>query len=357
MINVFKVLIFILVLPTVYASGKIEKSIDAPVWSSELKRWFLPISSWNDEAEYLAKGKFYEINPQFSEVDLKKNLLDLYKDSSLQGRPVLTMSTSGLLKDGAMICSWMDKSYPKKIKPYAICGNKYCTEIDSFGVVPDNFLLMEFVEVKQKKPCPYNFNYHVRDTQNSNGAYESRLNIPYKKIDPRGNYLIISSGVDEYFLDIRSCRTNPSFCGFREIKQSQFEKDWKKLQTHIQKKDVSVLNDLIKELLPCVLNKDSKCILEHFATKYEGSEDWLYHQPVVNDELISELKTCLDYKQLLPHTWGTRGIKKICIFEPWSLEPLPPGKKAKLLPLTYPEALGVKNRPMGEITIDPNPQK
>jgi hypothetical protein len=346
---------------------------DIPSPTSENLRWLVPADGWRYIPQHLLKGQFFRISvPETSSNPTK---FKIYKISKLDGQPSIEIQNDNIYLNGKVACDRSRSTYERKrviTKELFECAHASCKSLstkDSFVHHQSNLHLDSTYLLNAEKynsECPIKINYHAKmmawSRKDSDSLYDV-LKIG-RNTDRGYNYYFKSEGIakdnsyievlvngEKHYLDIRFCKEDPGNCTNVDVKFSDYEKDWIELKKHQQSKDLDVLNILISELKPCVEKRDVACVKMFFPNKekddyllewYEG-----YEIPTItiDDHFIKELNACLDYKNLLPHLYGSRGVEKVCIFQEIGTKKIQDKsdrKKAKLINITYPEAVRVR---------------
>lgn len=332
---------------------------DLPEPSSENFRWLVPADAWRYKTAHLLKGRFFKIS---SLEDLK-----IYKTSALIGPPYIILK--GLVYKGDDdVCG--TSTYKRKVATTSNlfeCNHASCTSLVPTDYNYRNNIFLDssyLVDVDKYTRCSLSINYisrsYIRDDPNKDSIYDYIIRstavtyktnhyIEYVRVDREMNYLeILVDGVKHY-VDIRVCKKNTENCKEVDIKLSDYEKDWIKLKKHQEKKDLYGMNYLIANLRPCVEKKDIACIRKFLPDPTEDDylSDWYagYEIPSIkiDDELIKELKACLDYNNVLPHLYASRGISKVCIFHFRDQPEKINESNIKIINLTYPEAVRISD--------------
>lgn len=322
--------------------------------TSEDLRFLLPADNWGQIAHYQIKGQYFLIS--LDEESNTKLTLNFYKDPSFSGKPTLSMDSYNIRNESnaKVICEVERMSqFKKKVSKYAMCSYLTCDEIhNSDEIYLYTFDLLNRVQVNESDkpigPCPVNIPFITdkdRDLSNLNFFFK------FEEFDKNQNYLKIRIGDDILFADVRFCKISKN-CSVVVKEKSLLDHDNDYLSARIQARDVDELNDLITNLRPCVIKKDKECIKKYFLTYDDlivSKEAVEYVQfsmfknlkvPELNDENLNELEACLDYKNLLPHLLGSKGLKKVCVFNKLAnLKRLPPKGKTFLSALVYPEGV------------------
>lgn len=322
--------------------------------SSEDPRFLLPADKWDKIADYQMKGTYFLISLD-TETNSKLSL-NFYKDTSFSGSPVASMDDYSFkikFNDKATCQVHRKSMVKKKVSKYAMCTFLSCDEVNTESEL--NLFTFDSqyrVKIDEKEiedgPCPVNIPliFNIDSDLMVNNFF-----FRFEEFDKNQNYLKIRLNNDVLFADVRFCKTTKN-CSVINKSKSLLEHDNDYLSARIQAKDVDELNDLIAYLRPCVIKKDKDCIKKYFLT-YDDldvskeAEEYLQFSmfknlkiPELNDETIKELEACLDYKNLLPHLLGTKGIKKVCVFNKLAISKrLPPKGKTFLSALVYPEGV------------------
>lgn len=321
------------------------------------KRFLVPADEWKQDVNFL-KGRFLKID--LSVQDSPSRMLAVYTDSSFVGEPSFRIDNVGRIYFGKDYCVRTRSALKETISPFIRCGYFYCKKESGAGVKwgYDEVIATDWLYSKtEQMNCPFKSNYY-QSTENVGDGEISFLFIPIEENDLNREYVKIDVGHRKLYLDIRFCKhpENRDKCQMLNINRSDFEKSLDFLNEHISKKDIKSLNQLIENLLPCVLSKDVKCIKKYTVSSVDVEKDsnyvnFKYIPPVIDSEYMKELKKCLDYKNLLPHLMGTRGEKKVCLFfDAANSRERPPKGHFKLFPLVYPEGVR-KSDSMGDLNI------
>lgn len=333
-------------------------------------RWGIPQDLWLMKDSFLMKGKYFRITIDKKIGINEKDIVDyfsIYSDVHMKGKPVFSAYSSGILKNGKEACEKKNVGNSILTKNVLECGYGYCekysgsepVEVKSYGHLNINWS-------QNNELCPYEIPYVV--STYSRGHSESRdlyyitdpgtqFNFKYSGISPDKTSLEILINNKKYYLDIRFCKKHSDSCEFVDYTHSLFEESKIQLKEHQAKKDLPLLNILISSLLPCVKKKDTRCIEKYFITTSDddvlelGSSFKYQKKIIITQDMINELEACLDYGSVLPHLYGARGVKKVCIFQQRANSGLANNSNetlvgVKLLGIAYPEA--VRTRPSTE---------
>lgn len=365
-----KILIFFLAL---YLNSSLADSFteddrkylsDLPTPTSENFRWLVPADAWRYKQKHLLKGKYFKIS------SIKE--LNVYDNPSFNNSPLYILKGS-IYKGNKDLCEGIPYKRTK-LTNFLDCMHAFCKELELTLPLEKSknyrkYSLNEYsdaeylLNVEKYSKCLVDMDYmsrlYIRDNSDEDSIYNYvtrskqvtyRLNHYLKSvgIDKDKNYLeVLVNGVKHY-VDIRACKKTPENCKEVDIKFSDYEKDWIKLKKHQEKKDLYGMNYLIANLRPCVEKRDVACIKKFFPdpVKDDYLTDWYIGYEMsevkVDDELINELKACLDYKNVLPHLYASRGINKACIFHFRDSANKIDKSDIKLLNVTYPEAVRIE---------------
>lgn len=348
---------------------------DLPEPTTENLRWAMPADSWEYKDQHLLKGKFFQMSSKNRSANSEKSVdgflesLNVYTTPSLKGEPLFNIRRKHLNKKNDTLCfSYYTPGINVLGKEIIQCETAYCEPNKDMMSVKSTFHVLDATQkfkFSAGLDCPFQLSYDFKyfaESSGGNSIYDytappsrDKGYIFYFKptsIDKEGNYIEILVNNKKHYLDTRICKKQPGLCGPVEIMFSDYEKDWINLKKKQEKKDSIILNFLIKELKPCVEKKDLECIKRFFPFP---SEDYLsdnyggYRIPKIEltEDFLAELNACLDYKNLLPHLYGSRGINKVCIFRKHisTILVAPKDKEAlrdiTLLNVTYPEAVRI----------------
>lgn len=342
-------------------------SMDIPNLDANTARWLMPADSWEFREQHSLKGRFFRISkPDSADVSF-----DIFKDSALDGKPEFTFSNGGLRKDNKHVCENRSpyKRYSSEKDVILQCFMFFCsTDIDKgaheAGIFSDSEYLLNVEKFEPK--CS-----HKLDFASKRYAYEKNKDsiydvLPFSQNTDYGvNYyfpflgatstaLQVNINGSTYYLSLSTCKNKAISCEEVSIDQSDFEKDYARLETNRTRNDGQYFKQLISELLPCVKRRDEKCISKFFPQ----SEDelarfdlppWIKFQKVkIDEDLLTELEACLDYKSLLPHHLASKGNKKVCILNYKADVPYKNSGKGKemvkslqIVNVTYPEAVRI----------------
>lgn len=330
--------------------------------NSEDLRWNLPADAWPYIKGYTAKGHYLRIASKTRKIEDKDlvNGIKLFVNPNLKGEHYLLTYSNVQDSEGKIICNGqLPFEEVQSHKELLVCDS-FCSQVRPSGspckkseplkvILFDSYLKSGLYGDCEVQPEGFIKLYLDRNGSDNDNIGET---IPYKSqnTDFSTNYYLktedknllkghVSINIKEkkYYLDTSFCQKN-SICTFIDIDKSEYEKEMEKLAIIKEKKNFGPLNLFIKELKPCVVNKDKKCIKKFFpkpVTEMEAEIDgvYLYEEVDIDDELISELLACLDYESLLPHMLAMRGIKKACLMK------LPDIGGENLLMVDYPEAV------------------
>lgn len=309
---------------------------DLPSLTSQTVTWNVPEHLWTALDAYLMKGKFFSLEV----VEDSFKGFNVYKSKELSGK-FITISPSIIIENNKRICGskFLSETVPKE--KFNDCNNEFCTYLSSKNkVIKTNFLARKFYIEKEYSltdiECPYQANVIARDFED-----KKTYNIKFDQIDPKGNYLKLSSGGIKGFLDIRQCKTKPQLCKILNFMANDYEKSWVELKLG----DSKGMKELVENLLPCVKKKDKSCIKKYFVDindfKDGGNPEFVgnLQDPIIDDDLINELEKCLRYESLLPGLLSSKGINKICRFSNLSQQ-FPPKGESKMLYVDYPGCHG-----------------
>lgn len=303
-------------------------------------RWLVPMDEWMLAPNYQAKGKILLFKNQagvermFREKDSKSSKL------------LFSQSWDDLkLADGSQ-CQWKRSVVPKEVDTYMECGLYFCTlkkgKVKIFA--DNNVISADFIWTKTNlNNCPYRLPYFIYLNGGGEG-YELDLygGIVLEGINKDKTFAKVNVGNGQSaYLDLSFCKAEGYICKFEDRQKSHYETEIENLRKIQAEKSFGPLNDLIENLLPCVESRDVECIKKYIMKPADTDNRQFigrYSAPVVDDQMILELRSCLQYDHLLPHLLASRGEKRVCIFEstPGSR---PPSGNTKLYPLTYPEAV------------------
>lgn len=333
-------------------------------------RWNIPQDMWLKKSHFLLKGKYFRVvihQSTGNEFEMIAESFDIFKDSSLKGKSVFKVTNGSIYKNDEIVCSRQYIGNIEKTKNPLVCGYGYCEPLlgdETIEVKP--YEALRYGLGKDHQSCPFDIRFVVstyeRGYPNERDLYSIvyptiLFNFEYKAISEDKKSLEILINGEKYYLDIRLCNKYPKNCEFVNYKTSFYEDALTNLKHHQQNKDLPLMNILISDLLPCVKKKDTKCIEKYFVTEpddeiLELGSYFKYPKKIeVTEEMITELEACLDYKSVLPHLFGARGVKKVCIFQHRANFALTSNASKtltgiKLLGLAYPEA--VRKTPMFE---------
>lgn len=340
---------------------------DLPEPSSENLRWAIPADGWRYSRQHRLKGEFFRLTVKASSAN--PVILRLYESSKFLGEYVEVryenISHRGKLTCNSNISFYERKPFPKEEVlgcTYASCAPPITK--DAFrhylgNPFSDSLFLLN--SEKYSPQCPIKIDYIVKTFENKDNNLDSVYHsasvggynyyFKFEGMAKDRSYVEVPVNGKKHYLDIRFCKDDLKNCGVVDVKYSDYEKDWIRLKKHQQNKDIDALNILISELRPCVEKRDEACIKKFFPDKVKDDylTEWYggYEIPEVkvDDELIKELSTCLDYKNLLPHLYGSRGVNKVCIFHRRGDYKIDKTNRdfARLLNLTYPEAVRISN--------------
>lgn len=352
------------------------KRNEPPAPTYENLRWLMPADSWYYYKAHIATGRFFKVKTSKTKDENELPDVSIYKNKELSGPPEIIVSNGTYSVNGTDCTPFPVIVQPlKREENILVCGHSLCKPYKDKKTVRLSFE-EDFID-KPKIPltlnnCPVNFDYVLNLSLESNspqriydyvGGGQNAGSAPfylfsYNSISADQTFLETTIENKKYYIDIRFCKKDPAMCEAVEIKESDFVKDWKELKEHQAKKDIEILNILIDELKPCVAKKDIACIKKYFISSEDDFYDDQYQgyaiqEIKVDDELLKELTACLSYDSLLPHLYGTKGIKKVCAFQRRgnrTLEKRKPGQFViglKLMGVTYPEAIRIRDgKPM-----------
>lgn len=366
---IFKILLFILLpLSLQHASANQNLAdqkylLDIPEPTEENLRWLMTVDRWSSADEYVTKGKYLSLASRFEDNvngRIEDFSWDAFETKDLSGKWAYSFSALDIkFSNGEQCDDPRIEFHIPGIDKYLECNFLSC-ELRKMNSAITKEIRPNVKENwykfgKDKKflgRCPLTFGFVIGDVGGKNG-----LNFRYRNVNLDKYIAEIDISGKSHFLNLDKCKRNMEWCDVVDIQFSRYEKDWIKLKKHQEKKDITELNDLIQYLLPCVKKRNEMCVRKYFVSKNdiiipEGSGNYTDHAVPpsyynftlnLNEEMYKELEACLNYKNLLPHLYGTRGIKKVCVFNKhFDLVKAPPEGKTKLIAVTFPE--GVRER-------------
>lgn len=354
------------------AKKSAELLADLPRPTKENLRWMMSADSWAYKEQYLLKGIYYQISTYNKKRKKNDSFgLSVYRSVSLEGKPEITIGNRSI--SGKVRCTLMPV---EKNSSSIACTNGACGKLTggSIGAYRSfHSLDSKYLTSGERENCPYKIDfvnkhykieygsneikdsmYDMLDTGTSSGDSSQMFYLVKPiEVDKSKKYVVIKVNDEKRYVDTRICQKIPENCKYVTIEHSEYERDWIRLREMQEKRNSEIMNRLIAELLPCVYAKDVACIKRFFPNEDEafgdgGQYDDLVYKPiVVDDELINELKVCLDYKKILPHMLGSRGIKKVCYFRVPAYTKTHGDKdntarQLRLISVTPPEAVRVR---------------
>lgn len=302
-------------------------------------KWFLPSNRWYELKKFQLKGEYFQVLTNYKG---ESGAFVFYDNENLKGK---NFEHKINFLSGEIFTCKQDISR-KNISPFFMCGNGFCSFSKSISEKKDFETFLGKPLVSGRYPCPIQFSPIYVNKKIDSIDYDGYL-FEYEEIGK--NFLKIRDTRD-WFLDISFCK--PGQCTKIVIDKSEFEFLWDKLQVVKNKRSHSGMNYLIENLLPCLHAKNIPCIKRHIASTeeykkfYLSNSEYAISEVEIDEDLISELKQCLDYDNLLPHLLASRGVSKACVFIMTSGSPEGKGEY-KFLPPVFPE--GVQDRDEREI--------
>ncbi len=326
---------------------KFEPQVSTLEYTKEEQRFLLPTDLWAKHKQEMAKGKYLRIHHRFfagheNKIGYDKPL-SFFKTLDKKGPTVFEYN-------GGEINFNNDKCFPQSTgvissNIFNECGFNYCVVTkNSESQKLENFrgLNVQLLN-KDKNDCPYPVRFFNSSQKDDFLSTDFEINEVFEK----EKVVSVNVGEQVYFLDISFCDSAKGACKFFEIKISNFNKAMQNLERVKSKKDYKVLNFLLKELKPCVDKKDIACVRNFFVTPAEVFKKHEIEIPNVNHQITSEmltkLKTCLDYSSLLPYGGRSKASRdEICIFD--DEETGSEKYKYKIFSISLPDAYKNNNR-------------
>lgn len=342
--------IFIFIFLTLYANAD---SIKPPQWNDETLRWYVFSDNWHlDEGSFNLKGNYFQVSLYEKVTDQseprKTVQLFLLEKPDLAVVPSVEITEESILENGKEICRIQPSGQLHNVKQFNSCSWGGCVlkkESSSFYEKHRSQKLLSTDGQKCKYDIPYKW-------FPSNGHFV--LNFKYENVLNEGKILKIKDS--PYFLLIDFCRLYKEQCNYKGYVRTQFEDRWlKEIKPFIQNKNLTSLNELIQNLLPCVEKKDIQCVKSFFVTDKDFKSELNYgHIPhdkelpatVFDDSLLRELKSCLKYEKLLHVSPEARyaklvlkGEKKACVVSHLKHLDSPVKGSTKILYVDVPETI------------------
>lgn len=283
--------------------------------SFEELRWNVDPDEWKEIKDFTMKGLILKIpekcvSPEKLKVSLRENGFG----------PIFGIASDDkYIMVSGKVCESKSPLRPLGKNNYS-CGGNSCQIMEKGAKKHLYNPLDQMNSSFDPRECPYSYQSTYTRVSHINSEVpfflikvieKSPVSMRYKIDLGGGKFGYMSVDCPEAITESRSeSRYEKTIQEFTKVKVSKSQAD---------------LNFLLEKLLPCVKTRDLACVKKYIYSP-KPSEDFL--PTVVTNEILEELKVCLDYHRLLPHLRGTRGIKKVCIF----------GNR-KLTAVDYPEAL------------------
>lgn len=321
-------------------------------------RFNIPFNEWPTAEFLVLKGDVFVIEKDFLFEGKQTSLLekmDFYDSAEMKGKPVFSIKSSSIMQNDMSVCGTAPVITEASSRHISTCGQRSCQEHVKQDLPASITVWHPFARMSDSdtlKKCRFDLkfvqNSFVFGSHSSSEAYY----FPNVSYTAPSDFVKVQVNGKTMFLDTRPCKKHPTNCYHKKIEKSLYEERLVQVQKIIKEESLESFSVLIKTMRPCVLKNDKKCILNFFLTpndveNFTGS-DLNYPTLSITQDDVEELKECLQYKKLLPHLLGSKGIRKVCIFgSTWRKgADAQPG-----LSLAYPEAVRSSND-SGSVTVN-----